>query len=124
MRDFLHHLFFPRERNNHRAKLLHHDSMLLVIVFFFFVASVVNFSQKNYPSVLGISNLISVQDLLTLTNQRRLEHGLAPLSANPQLAHAAQLKATDMFAKNYWAHVAPDGVTPWVFFKKSGYDYL
>lgn len=124
MRGFLYHLFFPHERNNHRAKLLHIDSMLLVIAFFFLVSSVVNFSQKNYPSVLGISNAISVQDLLNLTNEKRKENGLAPLTLNTQLAHAAQMKADDMFAKNYWAHVAPDGVTPWVFFRNSGYEYL
>ncbi len=29
-----------------------------------------------------------------------------------------------MFADNRWAHIAPDGTTPWVFIKNSGYDYL
>jgi hypothetical protein len=28
-----------------------------------------------------------------------------------------------MFSKNYWAHVAPDGTTPWDFIKKNGYNY-
>lgn len=124
MLDFLHHLFFPREKNNHRARLLHHDSMLLVLAFFFFVSGLVTFSQRNYPSVLGISNTIAIQDLLTLTNQKRIENGQPPLTLNSQLTHAAQMKANDMFAKNYWAHIAPDGTTPWYFFKGSGYDYL
>ena len=29
-----------------------------------------------------------------------------------------------MFAKNYWAHVSPDGTTPWVFIKSAGYSYV
>jgi uncharacterized protein YkwD len=28
-----------------------------------------------------------------------------------------------MFANDYWAHVAPDGTTPWSFIKSSGYAY-
>jgi len=28
-----------------------------------------------------------------------------------------------MFAKNYWAHFAPDGKTPWDFILNSGYQY-
>jgi hypothetical protein len=34
------------------------------------------------------------------------------------------MKATDMFAKDYWAHVSPDGTTPWVWIRKAGYNYL
>ena len=29
-----------------------------------------------------------------------------------------------MIAKNYWAHNAPDGASPWSFFKNVGYRYL
>ena len=40
------------------------------------------------------------------------------------MSEAASQKAADMFAKNYWAHNSPNGTTPWVFIKSSGYDYL
>ncbi len=33
------------------------------------------------------------------------------------------MKATDMFARNYWAHYGPDGTTPWSFITNSGYEY-
>jgi uncharacterized protein YkwD len=124
MLDFLHHLFIPRESNNHRSKLLHHQSLLLTIVFLLAGLSVFSYVQKDYPSVLGITANISVQDLLDQTNQKRRENGLQPLALNSQLTSAAEMKAADMFAKNYWAHVSPDGTTPWVFIKNSGYDYL
>ncbi|MGH9856846.1 MAG: CAP domain-containing protein [Acidobacteriota bacterium] len=124
MLDFLHHLFVPRESNGHRSKLLHHDSLLLVIAFL--VAGLVIFAgaQKQYPAVLGDATSISVEELLSDTNLKRQEHGLVPLTLNTQLSQAAAQKAQDMFAKNYWAHVSPDGTTPWVFIKASGYEYL
>jgi len=59
-----------------------------------------------------------------LTNQKRQENGLPPLQLNGMLAQAAEGKAQDMFAKNYWAHIAPDGTTPWYFIKSAGYEYL
>jgi len=121
---FLHHLIVPHEGNNHRSKLLHHDSLLLVIAFLFFCSSLMTFGQRNFPSVLGISNNVSINDLLTLTNEQRRAHGLAPLSLNGQLSQAAAAKAQDMLAKNYWAHMAPDGGTPWGFIKGAGYSYL
>ncbi len=37
---------------------------------------------------------------------------------------AAAAKANDVFAKNYWAHYAPDGTSPWFFFQQAQYQYL
>jgi uncharacterized protein YkwD len=124
MKDFFHHLFIPRESNNHRSKILHHQSLLLVILFLLTGLSALSFAQKSYPAVLGISANISIQDLLSQTNQKRQENGISPLVLNAELTHAAEMKADDMFAKNYWAHVSPDGTTPWVFIKNAGYEYL
>ena len=124
MKEFLHHLFIPRESNNHRSKILHHQSLFLVILFLLTGLSALSFVQKSYPTVLGISANISIQDLLSQTNQKRQENGIAPLVLNSELTHAAEMKADDMLAKNYWAHVSPDGTTPWVFIKNAGYDYL
>lgn len=80
--------------------------------------------EHTFPSVLGISANISLDDLVALTNQQRAQAGLPPLTLDAQLTKAASLKAADMMAKNYWAHNAPDGTTPWVFIKSSGYEYL
>lgn len=80
--------------------------------------------EKQYPAVLGDAANVTVQDLVTYTNMKRQANGLAPLKLNPQLSTAADQKARHMFAQNYWAHVAPDGTTPWVFIKDSGYQYL
>lgn len=123
MRDFLHHFFLPHHANNHRSKALHHNTLSIVIVLLLGLAFLLPPLRHNYPSVLGISYNISTKDLLELTNKKRAEEGLVSLVLNDQLTKAAQDKAQYMFEKNFWAHVAPDGTTPWYFIKNSGYEY-
>lgn len=124
MKHFLHHLFFPRESNNHRSKVLHHDALFLFIAFLFTTFVFIQGMQREYPAVLGDAASISIDDLLQYTNLQRHVNGLKPLKLNTELSHAAELKAKDMLAKNYWAHVSPDGTTPWVFIKEAGYTYM
>ena len=124
MRKFLRHLLFPHESNNHRAKILHIDSLLIAIALLIFSASLISSLQNTYPAVLGISYDITPNDLLNNTNQIRKKRGLYPLRLDSELSQAATNKASNMFTNNYWAHIAPDGTTPWVFIKNSGYDYL
>ena len=118
---FLHHLLVPHEGNNFRAKLLHHDFLtyyLLLAIFFTFI-----FRISWFSNILGFATDITVDKLYQLTNQERQKYGLAPLNYNEKLSQAAYKKAQDMFNKNYWAHYAPDGVTPWSFILASGYRY-
>ncbi|MBA3723918.1 MAG: hypothetical protein H0W89_03405 [Candidatus Levybacteria bacterium] len=124
MKNFLHHLFVPRQSNNHRSKVLHYEVLLLVVAFLLSGLITITGVEKQYPAVLGDSVSISVQDLVTYTNLKRQSNGLAPLTLNKELSVAAGQKAKHMFAQDYWAHVAPDGTTPWVFIKDSGYQYL
>lgn len=124
MLEFLHHLLLPRHSNNHRPKILHHESLLVIIAFLLFCSSLLSAVQSRFPAVLGIASNISIQDLLNDTNKARIANGLAPLRLDPELTNAATQKAQNMFALNYWAHIAPDGTTPWYFIKNAGYDYL
>jgi hypothetical protein len=73
--------------------------------------------------VLGDHTRTSVRSLLIDTNQQRISHNEAKLSLSPRLINAAQAKANDMAARNYWSHNTPDGRTPWWFIKSSGYQY-
>lgn len=83
-----------------------------------------SYVRTNFPQVLGTFSDISTQQLLVLTNEKRQENGIAPLTINDNLSQAAANKASDMFGKDYWAHNAPDGTTPWVFIKGAGYNYV
>ncbi|MGI8420439.1 MAG: CAP domain-containing protein [Candidatus Levyibacteriota bacterium] len=123
MRDFLHHLFIPRASNKHRSKLLHHDALFLAIAVLFAGFIFIQGMHREYPAVLGDAASVTVDDLLKYTNLQRQINGLPALKLNNDLNHAAQMKGKDMFAKDYWAHVSPDGTTPWVFIKNSGYNY-
>jgi len=74
-------------------------------------------------SVLAYAN--SMQDLALLadTNAERSRFNLASLNLNSQLDQAAQIKANDMAARNYWSHQTPDGNPPWVFVAQQNYSY-
>lgn len=74
-------------------------------------------------SVLGYATDMSIQSLFDDTNQQRSANGVAGLSLNNQLDQAAQAKANDMAARDYWSHNTPDGQTPWTFITAAGYSY-
>jgi len=116
--------FTPHHTNNHRPKSLHPSAFLLYILFFILLEANLGFVRKFRPDILGIATDVKVDRLLSLTNQKRMETGLAPLSFNQELSQAADKKAADMFAQNYWAHNGPSGRTPWEFIKGAGYQYL
>src|SRR3989344_6230152 len=67
--------------------------------------------------------VLSSEEIINLVNQDRIEYGLPELMANPVLNLAALAKAQDMFDKNYFAHVSPEGTAPWYWFKSLGYNY-
>jgi len=118
---FLSHLFLPREENNFRAKILHHD--FLTYYLFFAVFFTFFFKISPFSNILGFATDITAEKLYQLTNQERLKYGLSALNYNEKLSQAAYKKAQDMFAKNYWAHYGPNGVTPWNFILSVGYQY-
>jgi hypothetical protein len=124
MINFLHHLFFPREDNNYRSEFLHHKAILALILLLVSAGLFTSIIKTNFPSVLGVASNISNQELLILTNQQRQSNNLNALTDNSELDQAAANKAADMFNKDYWAHNAPDGTTPWVFIKSAGYNYI
>lgn len=75
------------------------------------------------PQILGYAANISVDEVVRLTNEKRAANGLSPLTLNQQLVVGATAKGADMLARDYWAHVAPDGTEPWQFFTEAGYKY-
>lgn len=125
------HFFHPQRSNNHRPEILKsHALLLLAFAFFATLASVhsliptVNeFLGSKYNVVLGVTSDITIQQIVDLSNQERQNIGLHELRQNPLLDQAAEDKAADMFAKQYWAHVSADGKQPWDFISDAGYSY-
>ena len=50
--------------------------------------------------------------MLELVNQERQAAGLAPLQADPELTEVARKHSVDMFARGYFAHDTPEGLSP------------
>jgi len=115
-------LTIPHHKNDHRPLLLRSSGL-----FAFLIALLISQAAANYSShtgkVLGFATNISAAEVINLTNKERVAAGLAPLKENSALDKAASLKANDMFSKDYWAHFAPDGTSPWYFFSLVGYQY-
>jgi len=111
----LRHLFIPHESNNQKAKVLHPGSLFLIVLGLVSFQFILSLANRSFPRVLGYAANISPEEVIRLTNQKRVENGLASLSENSKLSQAALAKGNDMLAKGYWAHFAPDGTSPWTF---------
>ncbi len=119
----LRHLFTPHHTNNHRPHLLHPQGLAILVAIFLFSQASLKLLAQVKGNVLGFASSITPESVLSLTNARRSEIGLSPLTLNSQLTQAALTKAADMFAQDYWAHNNPTGREPWDFIKDSGYRY-
>ena len=66
---------------------------------------------------------LSAEALVAAMNRERAAAGLGPLRLNPMLSAAADDRMHDMFAKHYFQHISPDGIDPFTWAEKRGYDY-
>lgn len=107
-------------KNEHRHYLPYLPMILIVIATF-----VLNMGQTTFTrAILAYSTDVTASGLLVATNRERTNKGSGQLRISSALASAAQAKADDMVARNYWSHNTPDGDLPWVFLDKTGYKYL
>src|ERR1035437_6222792 len=127
MRKELHHhlldYFLPHRRNNHRPNIFSALSVFLIIFAIlvfeagYFVQTKVVFQKTNFlASVLPGA-------LIALTNQDRATSGISGVTEDLLLDKAAQAAAEDMATKGYFAHVSPDGKSPWYWLDLVGYQY-
>jgi hypothetical protein len=123
LRSHLRDHLLPHEGNGYKPLLFTAagvGSVILVLLLVqaaYFVQTKIVFKDTDFlASVLpGV--------LATLTNKDRAENGIPALIEDTHLSQAAQMKADDMAAKGYFAHVDPEGRQPWYWFDKAGYDY-
>lgn len=82
-----------------------------------------NVHLSGVPRVLGYVTDANPKLLLEQTNSERTQNGQTALAESATLSKAAQQKANDMVAKNYWNHISPDGKQPSTFVLDAGYNY-
>ena len=70
-----------------------------------------------------IASDITADKIAELTNTSRSGAGESNLNVNSKLSRAAEAKADDMLANNYFSHTSPAGATPWSWIQKENYDY-
>jgi hypothetical protein len=115
--------FIPHEGNGHRPHILHTKNVHRIIGFVIFV-EVFAFLIPTIAFVGRADNGIILPSVLSdLTNQERVAQNLPPLVIDPKLNEAAQAKADDMAKNSYFAHISPDGKTPWYWIEQAGYNY-
>lgn len=66
---------------------------------------------------------ITPESVLEQMNVARAAAGLSPLQIDSRLAGAADDRMQDMTDLAYWAHVAPDGRSPFVWLAPRGYRF-
>jgi uncharacterized protein YkwD len=86
------------------------------------IANVLATPCENTQVVPEASNLPLVREsVLCLINTERAQHGKEPLQADAHLESAAESHGKEMLALDYFAHVAPSGLTPVERITKTGY---
>jgi len=115
------HTMLPTERNRWHPHILRYYG-LIAIVGLVLLAQVL-YSWFVDGRILGVQAEITQAKLVGETNSERVKLGVASLTVNRELTVAAEAKARDMIAKDYWSHNAPDGTKPWYFLEMAGYKY-
>ena len=125
--NFFRHLrdtFVPSEANHYRPHALSRKSISLFGGLLLTMKVLALFSIDAIPVGQAYSSAITVENVISLTNQSRTGNSLAPLIESLALDSAAQAKANDMLANQYFAHVSPSAKTPWDFIANAKYNYI
>ncbi len=123
LRHHLKHWFVPHKHNDHRPHLIRAHGLVILAVAVIGIQLMAVTIRPADVRVLAYATDITPVDLLTQTNQQRASNGLPALRLDSRLNTSATLKAQNMFAEDYWAHVSPSGIQPWYWFTKAGYNY-
>jgi hypothetical protein len=111
----------PRELSKHEHR--HYWPYIPFVILTIGLAIVTSLSGMRATNVLGSSDGITQDGLLRATNETRTSNEEIALSSSQKLTKAAQAKANDMVARDYWSHETPDGKQPWVFVERQSYSF-
>ncbi|MBI3572444.1 hypothetical protein HY091_02865 [Candidatus Kaiserbacteria bacterium] len=118
-----HDYFFPHAGNDYNPHFFSLASVAVIVLFvlvlegFYFSDTGFLFKKTDFLAAVLPGVLVS------LTNTDRAALNDASVTENAVLDQAATLAAEDMASKGYFAHVSPEGTTPWDWLGKVGYRY-
>lgn len=105
-------------------KLLTRKLVIWNLVIFVLVKVVFSYSGFQLANLVSQIELFSSQDIVAQTNVERKANNLPPLRTSSRLDLAAEEKLKDMIQDGYFAHISPDGTTPWFWIKNAAYQYI
>lgn len=122
MRKKIKRALIPRADNDYKPTLFHYATMsaVLVVGIIFFLSSV---AVNKFVTTTEQGAAVYSSVLVDLTNKARVQNDATTLVVSDTLSKAAQMKADDMAARQYFAHTSPNGTTPWYWFQKAGYEF-
>jgi len=123
MKKVLKKYFIPHEGNDHQPYILRSKAVRVITAVIIFCELLFLMQIYHIFPRANFMALIFPDVLVDETNENRSASNLVALKDNPVLDEAARLKANDMAAKGYFAHVSPEGLTPWYWFDKVGYRF-
>jgi uncharacterized protein YkwD len=82
------------------------------------------FSQPLKANIAGDRANLSPSEVIRLSNVERTKVGLPSLDRNSVLDQAATRKLQDMFDRQYFDHISPDGKGPGAVATSVGYSYV
>lgn len=115
--------FIPHEHNEHKPHLLRTQVTVFILGIILFAELLFLIPTLNVFTKSDFFAAIFSIVLVDSTNSERQKVNEPTLKINPLLEEAARLKAEDMAKKEYFAHTSPEGISPWFWLKKVGYNY-
>lgn len=120
----LHHFFVPHSGNGHKPGYFSSGAVVAMLLFILGSFSLYLADIKLLATRDSLLAAILPTVLAYETNQERVRNNLGMVEMDNELNLAAQYKANDMAEKSYFAHVSPEGKTPWYWLDLSGYQYV
>ena len=113
--------FVPHPGNGHHPHLLHHRNLFSMSAMLVMMKAATVIAPILLPGASIQASVITPQNIVMLTNTTRNEIRIPQLVEDSVLDQAAQQKADDMAANNYFSHESPSGKTAMDLILAQGY---
>ncbi len=119
IKDFL----VPTESNQYLPHSL--APATFVVYFVLTIALILSPAYVRQLQLATLENTLSFtgEEIVRLVNASRTALNLPALKINPTLVDVANNKGSDIFTRQYFAHVSPENKTPWDFLRSKNYVY-
>ena len=116
--------FVPHEGNDYAPHILQKAAMTAMLGLVLLSFTMANLQALIWVNVDWLVSAVLPAVVINETNDERADEALVSLVRNTSLDRAAQLKAEHMAELGYFAHYAPDGTSPWHWFRISNYSFV